>query len=74
MALDIKPGDDIAPVKRFPVRLLRGYFPKDPAWPMQDDKTAKVKAQRGTTVELPIEEAREVIRQGIGERADNIPI
>jgi len=62
------------PVKRFPVRLLRGYFPADPTWPQQDDKTAPVKAKRGTVIELPIDEARDVIRKGIGERADEIPI
>jgi len=65
---------DDKPQKRFPVRLLRGYFPADPEWPMRDDLTAKVKAQRGQVIQLPIDEARDVIKKGIGERADEMPI
>ena len=62
-------------VKYHPIRLLKGYFPADPEWPtMPNQRETPVKAQRGTVIYLPVEEARKVIDQDIGERADEIPL
>ena len=61
-------------VKRFPVRLLYGYCPKDPSHPKHPTTGRPQKVERGTVISLPISEAREVIGKGIGERADEIPI
>lgn len=66
----VKPQEE----KRFPVKLLFGYFPKDPSHPKHPTTREPVKVQRGTVISLPISEAREVIGKGIGERADQIPI
>lgn len=60
-------------VKRFPVLLKRGYFPADPDWPKNPATGHPEKALSGTTVELPIEEARKLIKDGIAERADELP-
>ena len=61
-------------VKRFPVLLKHGYFPADPDWPKDPATGGIQKALSGTKVDLPIEEARKLIKDGIAERADEIPI
>jgi hypothetical protein len=61
-------------VKRFPVLLKRGYFPIDPDWPKDPATGGIQKALVGEKIELPIEEARKLIKDGIAERADEIPI
>lgn len=50
------------PAKTHPVLILRGYFPQD----------GGAKLPKGTKVELPLEEAREIIKAGIAERADEL--
>ncbi len=47
----------------FPVRILRGYWPKDGSGKLEPD----------SEVELPIAEARFLIESGIAERADALP-
>lgn len=61
-------------VKRFPVLLKHGYFPCDPEWPKNPMTGYPEKAQAGTKIELPIEEARTIIKAGIAERGDDITI
>lgn len=48
------------PLERRPVRLLRGYRPAD----------SESKEAPGSVHELPIEEARRIVKMGIAERAD----
>jgi hypothetical protein len=67
---EIKQG----PVKYFPVLLKRGYFPCDPNWPKDVMTGAPQKAKAGEKIELPIDEARTIIKAGIAERADEITI
>jgi hypothetical protein len=62
------------PVKRFRVRMLRGYFPADPAHPRHPVSGDAIKVLRGEEIELPIDEARAAIKNGIAERADEIPL
>ncbi len=61
-------------VRRFPVRLKRGYVPADPTQPQNTMTGWPEKLPAGTEVSLPIEEARNIIKLGIAERADEIPI
>jgi hypothetical protein len=62
------------PVKRFRVRMLRGYFPADPAHPRHSVSGDAIKVLRGEEIDLPIDEARAAIKNGIAERADAMPI
>jgi hypothetical protein len=71
---DIKFEEETPKVKRFPVLLKHGYFPCDPDWPKHPMTGAPEKALAGTKIELPIEEARNIIKAGIAERADDITI
>ena len=61
-------------VRRFPVRLKRGYVPADPTQPKNAMTGWPEKLVAGTEVSLPIDEARTIIKLGIAERADEIPI
>lgn len=70
--------------KLFPVRILRNYRPATDRWypilrngkvgkpPRNEDGTA-TKIMKGYSVLLPLSEAKEVVRRGIGERADALP-
>lgn len=63
MTEEIKRGTGRPPAqKTHPVLILRGYWPQD----------GGEKLSAGTKVELPIEEAREVIKAGIAQRADEL--
>jgi hypothetical protein len=62
------------PVKRFRVRMLRGYFPADPAHPRHPVSGDAIKVLRGEEIDLPIDEARAALKNGIAERADEIPL
>lgn len=55
---------EAAKIPTFPVRILRGYFPKDGGEKLEPSDEA---------VELPIAEARYLIESGIAERADPLP-
>jgi hypothetical protein len=70
----IEKTEEKAEVKRFRVRMLRGYFPADPAHPKHAVSGDALKVQRGEEIDLPIDEARAAIRNGIAERADEMPI
>lgn len=61
-------------VKKFPVILKRGYFPADPDHPVDPVTGVKVKVQRGDKIELPRDEAMDLIRRGLAERADDLPL
>ena len=53
----------------------RGYFPRWHKWPRQaTDKSTAVKVWPGEVIELPIEEAKELIANRIAERADPLPV
>ena len=70
--------------KLFPVRIMRNYRPATDRWypilrngkvskpPLNEDGTS-TKIMKGYSVLLPMSEAKEVIRRGIGERADDLP-
>jgi hypothetical protein len=64
--------------KRFKVKLLRGYFPADPAWPQKTGVDGgfigPTKALRDSIIDLPLDEAKDIIKKGIAERADDYPI
>ena len=63
MTEDIKRGPGRPPSpKTHPVLILRGYYPLD----------GGPKLPKGTKVDLPIDEAREIIKAGIAERADEL--
>jgi hypothetical protein len=62
------------PVKRFKVRMLRGYFPADPAHPRHPVSGDAIKVLRGEVIDLPLDEARVALKNGIAERADDLPI
>lgn len=66
--------EEKAKVKRFPVLLKHGYFPMDPDWPKDEMTGYPKKAPAGDRISLPIEEARNIIKAGIAERADEIEI
>lgn len=53
----------VPPMPMFPVRILRGYWPKDGSNKLEPD----------TVKELPIAEARKLIEDGVAERADALP-
>lgn len=59
--------------KKFPVKMLRGYFPLDPDHPKHPTTKDPVKVQRGEVVSLNYDEAKELIAAGIAERADALP-
>lgn len=69
----IVPKPEPAPVKKMPVLLKRGYFPKDPDHPKHPRTGDSVKVERGETVMLPLDEAKELIVAGFAERADDLP-
>lgn len=57
------------------MRLKFGYFPKDKDWPRHPSILGQpIKAERGTVINLPKDEAREIINKGIAERADNFEL
>jgi hypothetical protein len=66
--------EEVKEEKRFPVRLKRGYVPADPTQPKNPATGWPEKLVAGTEVSLPIDEARAIIKLGIAERADEIPI
>lgn len=66
VSLDEKP-------KKFPVKLLRGYFPADPDRPKHPNTGGPVKVERGEIVDLPLDEAKGLIASGLAERADSLP-
>jgi hypothetical protein len=61
------------PVKKIPVMLKRGYFPKDPDHPRNPATGDPMKVERGTTMRLPVDEVKELLGKGIAERADDLP-
>jgi hypothetical protein len=46
-----------------PVTIVRGYFPAD----------GRKKVLPGTVIDLPLNEAKDIIAKGIAERADPLP-
>ena len=74
MAIETKTEEKPVDVKRFRVRMLRGYFPADPTHPRHPVSGDAIKVQRGEEIDLPINEARAAIKNGIAERADNLTI
>lgn len=61
------------PPQRFPVKLLRGYFPLDPDHPVDPQTGVKEKVERDTIIKLPRDEALDLIKRGLAERADDLP-
>lgn len=61
-------------IKRFPVKMKRGYFPGDPDWPKDPATGWPQKIKAGAEVSLPIEEARNLIKAGLAERNDGLEI
>lgn len=71
--------------KMFPVRLLRNYRPATDRWypilgngkvgqqPAVDADGASTKINAGYLVVLPITEAKQLIKRGLAERADDLP-
>jgi hypothetical protein len=53
----------IQTVRTLPVKFLRGYFPLD----------GGAKLPAGTETELPIDEAKSLIAEGIAVRNDKLP-
>lgn len=64
--------------KRFPVKILRGYWAKDDVrdqWPMDENgQRNNRRIPVGTIMQLPIDEARRLMAAGVAERADALPI
>lgn len=58
---------------KFPIKLKRGYFPKDPDHPKHPATGDPMKVQREEIVILDYAEARGLINAGIAERADALP-
>jgi hypothetical protein len=61
------------PPKKFPVKLLRGYFPRDIDHPKHPTTGSPIKVERGEIIALPLEEAKDLMKRGIAERADELP-
>lgn len=59
--------------RKFPIKLLRGYFPKDEDHPKQPATGDPVKVLRHEVVLLDYAEAKSLIDAGIAERADALP-
>lgn len=59
------------PVKKFRVKLLHGYFPADPDFPKHPLTGSVAKASAGEIVELPVEEAKRLIKERIAELPDD---
>lgn len=57
--------------KKFRVTLLRGYFPADPDFPKHPLTGSVSKANAGETIELPVEEAKRLIKERIAELPDD---
>ena len=77
MALNITPVDDEKLVK---IRIRerdyggKGYFPRWAKWPKHpQDKSTPIKLSPGDEAELPVQEAKDLIKRGIAERADEFP-
>lgn len=70
---------DVMPVaytdkpRKFPVKMLRGYFPLDREHPKHPTTGDPEKVQRGEVVRLNYDEAKQLIDAGIAERADALP-
>lgn len=60
--------------KKFPVRVLRGYFPVDPDHEKHPLTGDPLKVERGETIFLPVDEAKSLIKRGLAERADDLPL
>lgn len=79
MTLNLKPADEPTE-KLLRIRINErdygghGYFPKWHKWPRHpQDKSTPVKLNPGDVADLPIEEAKELIKNRIAERADPLP-
>jgi hypothetical protein len=59
------------PNKKFRVTLLRGYFPQDPDFPKHPLTGSVTKATAGETIELPVEEAKRLLKERIAELPDD---
>jgi hypothetical protein len=59
------------PTKRFRVKMLRGYFPEDPEHPKHPLTGGIEKVVAGTTVALPIDEAKRLLKAKIAELPDD---
>jgi len=57
--------------KKFRVTLLRGYFPEDPDFPKHPLTGSVAKACAGETIELPIAEAKRLLKERIAELPDD---
>lgn len=69
--LEVKTEDKpVEKKKRVAVRMLRGYFPADPDHPRHSISRDPIKVLRGEVIELPIDEANDVLKKGIAEKAD----
>ena len=59
------------PSKKLRVTLVRGYFPQDPDFPKHPLTGSVAKAIAGTTIELPVEEAKRLLKEKIAELPDD---
>jgi hypothetical protein len=59
--------------RKFPIKLLRGYFPIDPEHPRNPRTGDSEKVNRGEVAVLDYAEAKQLIEAGIAERADALP-
>jgi hypothetical protein len=57
--------------KKFRIKMIRGYFPADPDFPRHPLTGSVDKARAGDIVELPVEEAKRLIKEKIAELPDD---
>ena len=59
------------PTKKFRIKMIRGYFPADPDHPKHPLTGGIQKVVAGETVELPIEEAKRLLKEKLAELPDD---
>jgi hypothetical protein len=59
--------DEAKPKKKFRIKMIRGYFPEDPDYPKHPLTGSVMKAYAGEVIELPVEEAKRLIKERTAE-------
>ena len=64
-------SDETESPKKLRVTLVRGYFPEDPDFPRHPMTGSVAKASAGETIELPVAEAKRLLKERIAELPDD---
>jgi hypothetical protein len=63
--------DEAKSTKKFRIKMIRGYFPEDPDYPKHPLTGSVAKAYAGEVIELPVAEAKRLIKERIAELPDD---